>query len=62
MTKYFDKLLKIKFYILYYPSQGKMKKNVIFGHVAFFWNSLDITNKKYISLFNVKISKRYSFK
>jgi hypothetical protein len=45
MTKYFDKLLKIKFYILYYPSQGKMKKNVILGHVAFFWNSLDITNK-----------------
>jgi hypothetical protein len=36
MTEYFDKLLKIKFYIFCYPSHGKMKNNVILGHVDFF--------------------------
>jgi hypothetical protein len=45
MTKYFDKLLKIKFYILCHPSHGRMKNNVILGQVDFFWNSLDIINK-----------------
>jgi hypothetical protein len=44
MTKYFDKLLKIKFYIFYNPSHENMKNNTILGHVDFFWNSLDITN------------------
>jgi len=36
MTKYFDKLIKIKFYILYYPSHGNIKNNFILGHVDFF--------------------------
>jgi len=45
-TKYFDKLLEIKFYILYNPKHGNMKNNAILGHEDFFWNSLDITNKK----------------
>jgi len=31
MTKYFDKLLKIKFYILFYLKHGKMKNNAIWG-------------------------------
>ncbi len=46
MTNYFDKLLiYIKFYIICYPSHENMKKNAILGHVDFFKNSLDITNK-----------------
>jgi hypothetical protein len=57
MTKYFDKLLKIIFYIIGYPSHQNMKNNVILGHVDFFWNSLDITKYEYISLLNVKESK-----
>jgi len=40
MTKYFDKLQKIKFYNFCYPSHGNVKNNVILGHVDFFWNSL----------------------
>jgi hypothetical protein len=36
MTKYFDKLLKIKLYNICYPSHGNMKNNVILGHVDFF--------------------------
>jgi len=35
MTKYFDKLIKIKFYILHYPSHGNVKNNAIFGHANF---------------------------
>jgi hypothetical protein len=35
MTKYFDKLLKIKFYISCYPSHGNMENNAILGHVDF---------------------------
>jgi len=54
MTKYFDKLLKIKIYILCYPSHGNMKNNVILGHVYFFWNSLDIINK---NIFHYLMSK-----
>jgi hypothetical protein len=45
MTKYFDKLLKIKLYIFCYPTHGSMKNDAILGHVDFFWNSLDIINK-----------------
>jgi len=44
MTKYFDKLLKIKLYIFCYPSHGNLKNNAILGNVNFFWNSLDIIN------------------
>jgi hypothetical protein len=36
MTKYFDKLLKIKFYNFCYPSHENMKNNAILGHVDFF--------------------------
>jgi hypothetical protein len=36
MTKYFDQLMDIKFYILCYLSYGNMKKNVILEHVDFF--------------------------
>jgi hypothetical protein len=54
MTKNFDKFLKIKFYIFCYPSHGNIKKNAILGHVDFFWNSLDITNK---NIFHYLVSK-----
>ncbi len=54
MTKYFDKLLNIKLYILCYPLHGNMKNNAILGHVDFFGNSLDITNK---NIFHYLISK-----
>jgi hypothetical protein len=57
MTKYFDKLPKIKFYIICYPSHGNMKKNAILGHVDFFWNSLNITNKNIFHDFMSKNSK-----
>jgi hypothetical protein len=36
MTKYFDKLLKVKLYIFCYPSHENMKNNVILGHFIFF--------------------------
>jgi hypothetical protein len=36
MAKYFDKLLKIKFHIVYYPSHGNMKNDAILAHVDFF--------------------------
>jgi hypothetical protein len=36
MTKYFDKLLKIKLYISYYLLHGNMKNNAILEHVDFF--------------------------
>jgi hypothetical protein len=36
MTKYFDKLLKIKLYIFYHPSHGNMKEDAILGHVDLF--------------------------
>jgi hypothetical protein len=45
MTKYFDKLLKIKIYKFCYPLNGNRKNNLILGRVNFFWNSLDIINK-----------------
>jgi len=54
MTNYFDKLIKIKFYILCYPSHGNMKKSSILGQVDFFWNSLDIINK---NIFHYLMSK-----
>jgi hypothetical protein len=38
MAKYFGKLLKIKFYILYYPSHGNMKKMSFWG----MWISFEI--------------------
>jgi len=57
MTKYFDKILKIKFYILCYPSHGNTKNNVILGHVDFFFNSLDIINKNIFHDFMSKIQK-----
>jgi hypothetical protein len=57
MTKYFDKLLKIKFYIICYPLHGNMKNNAILGHVDFIWNSLDITNKNIFHDFMSQISK-----
>jgi hypothetical protein len=44
MTKYFDKWINIKVYIICYPSHGNMKKNAILGHVNFFLNDLDIIN------------------
>jgi hypothetical protein len=59
---YTYKLLKIKFYIVYYPSHGNMKKNVILGHVDFFWNSLDIINKNIFHYLMSKNSKNISFK
>jgi hypothetical protein len=49
MTNYFDKLIKIKFYIFCYPSHGDMKNNVILGDVDFFWNPLDIINLYFIT-------------
>jgi hypothetical protein len=55
MTKYFDKLLKIKFCIICYPSHANIKNNAILGHVDFFGNSLDITNKK---IFHYLMSKK----
>jgi hypothetical protein len=58
MTKYFDKLLKIKFYIFCYPSHGNMKNNAILGHEDLFWNSLDITNKNTFHYLMSKISKK----
>jgi hypothetical protein len=54
MTKYFDKLLKMKIYIFCYPLHGNMKNNAILGHVDFFWNSLDITNR---NIFHYLMSK-----
>jgi len=36
MTKYFDKLLKVKLYIFCYPSHGNMKNNVFWGMWIFF--------------------------
>ncbi len=53
VTKYFDKLVKIKFYILWYPSHVNMKNNAILRHVDFLWNSLDNILIS-ISLFNIK--------
>jgi hypothetical protein len=58
MTKYFDKLLKIKLYIFCYPSHWNMKNNVILGHVDFFWNSLDIINKNIVHYLMSKNSKK----
>jgi len=54
MTEYFDKLLKINFYIFCYPSHGNMKNNANLGHVHFFWNSLDITNKNIFCYLKLK--------
>jgi hypothetical protein len=45
MTKYFDKLLKIKFYNFCYSSHGNKKNDFILGHVDFLKHSLDISNK-----------------
>jgi hypothetical protein len=58
MTKYFDKLQKIKFYILCYPSHGNMKNNVILGHVDFFQNILDMTNNNIFHYLMPKSSKK----
>jgi hypothetical protein len=58
MTTYFDKILKIKFYILRYPSHGNTKNNVILGHVDFFFNSLDIINKNIFHDFMSKIPQK----
>jgi len=58
MTKYFDKLINIKFYILSYPSHGNMKNNAILGHVNFFWKSLDIINKNIFYYLMSKTSKK----
>jgi hypothetical protein len=62
MTKYFDKLLKIKFYISCCSSHGKMKTNAILEHVDFFeihWISLI---KIYFIIECQKIHRKYSFK
>jgi hypothetical protein len=58
MTKYFDKLLKIKLYIFFYPSHGNMKNNAILGHVDFFWNSLDKINKNIFHYMMLKKSMK----
>jgi hypothetical protein len=64
MTKYFDKLLKIKFCIICYPSHANIKNNVILRHVEFFGNSLDIINKNnFHYLMSKNLTQRiYSFK
>ncbi len=61
MTKYFDKWIKIKFYILCYPSHENMKKNAILGHLNFFWNSLDIINNNIFHYLISKIQKIYFY-
>jgi hypothetical protein len=45
MTKYFDKRINTKFYIICYQSHGNMKNNAILSHVDFLKNVLDIINK-----------------
>jgi hypothetical protein len=58
MTKHFDKWLKIKFYILCYPSHGNMKTNTILGHVDFFWIFFNIINKNLFNYLMSTISKK----
>jgi hypothetical protein len=58
MTKYFDKWIKIKFYILYYPSHGNKKNNAILGHVDFSLNYLDIISKNIFHYLMSKIWKK----
>jgi len=58
ITKYFDKQIKIKFYVICYISYRNMKNNVMLGHVDFFQNSLDIINKNIFHYLMSKISKK----
>jgi hypothetical protein len=57
MTKYFDKLMNIKFYMICYPSHGNMKKNAILEHVNLFWIYLDIINNNILHYLMSKNSK-----